>query len=97
MAEVETFHLHSPDVWWYETAYPCTKLRMTQLTEIIVKTSETEKYNQNKCSEESQTGSFENLGAILHAWIYRIICRNNSKTLLFFTKMQKEIQLYYAY
>lgn len=70
---------------------------MTQLTEIIVKSSETKMYNQNKCSEESQTGSFENLGAMLHAWIYRIICRNHGRTLSFFTKMQKEIQLYYAY
>lgn len=70
---------------------------MTHLTEIIVKSFETKRYNQNKLSEESQTGSSENLGAMLHAWIYRIICRNHSKTLPFFTKMQKEIQLYYAY
>jgi len=66
---------------------------MTWLIEIIVKSSETKDVIKTEALKSHRQAVLKPL----HAWIYRIISRNNSKTLLFLTKMQKEIQLYYAY
>lgn len=66
---------------------------MTRLIEIIAKSYETEDIIKTNALKSHRQAVLK----MLHAWIYRIISRNNSKTLLFVTKMQKEIQLYYAY